>query len=104
MRLSLAVAFSTATNPLIDPFLDCTSSFHLLAMPEPPTGPSQSHSFSYRLPKVQIEDLEARDWQDEHRLTHVPRARPGIPCKIGSILELLTHDALDWPLFFSVAL
>jgi hypothetical protein len=99
-----ASVISTATNPLIDPFLDCTSSFHLLVMPEPPTVPSQSHYFSYRLPKVQIEDLEAQDWQDEHRLTHVPRARPGIPCKIGSILELLTHNALDWPVFFSVAL
>jgi hypothetical protein len=74
-----ASVISTATNPLIDPFLDCTSSFHLLAMPEPSTGPSQAHSFSYRLSKVQIEDLEAWDWRDEHRLTHVPRARPGIP-------------------------
>jgi len=43
---------------LIDPFLDYMSSFHLPTTPDPPSGPSQSCNFVYKLPKVQIEDLD----------------------------------------------
>jgi len=43
---------------LIDPFLDYMSSFHLPTTPDPPSGPSQSCNFVYKLPKVQIKDLD----------------------------------------------
>ena len=52
-------------NTMSDPFLDYTSFFHLPAIPEPPAGPAKSRSFFYKLPKVQIEDVD-----DDEASTH----------------------------------
>ena len=49
---------NTASKAPLDPFLDYTSSFHLLITPECPNSPSESHSFIYKLPKVRINDVK----------------------------------------------